>query len=398
MRKSAAFALTLLGLFDSLYLWWVYVSPSRPMVCIGTGCDAVRASRFAHVFGVPLPVFGVALYTSLALLIFGAALLPATVAALTRRLTVVVAGAGLVASVALSAIEAFVIRAWCSWCVVQAIAVTLVFLLSLSVWRNSFPDGVRSRAAARQYITVLMIAIVAGTASFEWLRRRAYAEGQQGAASLTQAEFSERLVRSSSHATGNLQSPVVFLEFGDLQCAACAQVAPTVRELRHRFGDRVRFVFRHFPLDSIHAYALPAAEASECAARQGKFWEAVDRFYQAQGMLDVTSPERYAGELGLDMAKYRACMANKETFPQIQGDVLDGRALGVGSTPTFFVGRRRIVGARALSDFEQMLKDDLIVAGVPGGSTRPSAAPAEGKKSSGDKWDAATSRKSRRHP
>jgi protein-disulfide isomerase len=176
----------------------------------------------------------------------------------------------------------------------------------------------------------------------------------------------------------------MFVEFGDLQCPACAQVAPTVRELRREFGDRVRFVFRHFPLDSVHEYALPAAEASECAARQGKFWEAVDRFYQAQGALDAASLERYAGELRLDAVKYRACIANKESFPQIQSDVNDGRALGVRSTPTFFVGDRRLVGAVALSDFEKMLKDDLAVAGIPASSTGASAAPADKEKSGAD--------------
>src|SRR5437763_9142324 len=70
MRKPLLLALSLLGLFDSLYLWWVYTSASRPMVCVGTGCDVVRASPFAHFFGVPTPAFGAAMYGLLVLLVF----------------------------------------------------------------------------------------------------------------------------------------------------------------------------------------------------------------------------------------------------------------------------------------------------------------------------------------
>src|SRR5260370_13645702 len=70
MRKLAIFSLSLLGLFDSLYLLWVYTSPSRPLVCLGTGCDAVRASVYAHAWGLPVPLYGVAMYAALAVLMF----------------------------------------------------------------------------------------------------------------------------------------------------------------------------------------------------------------------------------------------------------------------------------------------------------------------------------------
>ncbi len=74
MRKSLEFFLALLGLFDSLYLWWAYTSPSHPLVCLGTGCDVVRASSYAQLLGQPLPVYGALMYGTLALLIFGSGL------------------------------------------------------------------------------------------------------------------------------------------------------------------------------------------------------------------------------------------------------------------------------------------------------------------------------------
>ncbi|MGB9106798.1 MAG: vitamin K epoxide reductase family protein, partial [Terriglobales bacterium] len=118
MRRAITFALTLLGLFDSLYLLWVYASPAHPMVCLGGGCDQVRASRFAHIAGVSTPLYGVLMYGVLALLIFAEPLVAPASGALLRRAVAVIAALGVIASAALTAIEAFIIQAWCVWCVV----------------------------------------------------------------------------------------------------------------------------------------------------------------------------------------------------------------------------------------------------------------------------------------
>ena len=131
MRKTLLLALSLLGLFDSLYLLWVYTSPSRPIVCLGSGCDAVRASSYAHLFGLPLPVFGVASYTILAMLIFAE---PLVSSRLGRAIQYALAGiscAGFLFSIYLTSLEAFVIHAWCPWCVVSALVITGIFVLSL---------------------------------------------------------------------------------------------------------------------------------------------------------------------------------------------------------------------------------------------------------------------------
>src|SRR5215468_11100076 len=111
MRKSLLFLLSLLGLFDSLYLWWAYTSPSHPLVCLGTGCDVVRGSRFAVLWGQPLPVYGVLMYGVLAVLIFGAGLSAGRRSAMPRLLIAGISGAGFLASLVLTGIEAFVIHA-----------------------------------------------------------------------------------------------------------------------------------------------------------------------------------------------------------------------------------------------------------------------------------------------
>src|SRR3972149_746643 len=98
MRKILPLSLSLIGLFDSLYLWWVYTSPSRPMVCFGGGCDAVRMSPLAYPMGIPMPIFGVAMYASLALLSFAAPLFRDQQARIVRMCLTWISGLGFVAS------------------------------------------------------------------------------------------------------------------------------------------------------------------------------------------------------------------------------------------------------------------------------------------------------------
>ncbi|MBZ5569936.1 MAG: thioredoxin domain-containing protein [Acidobacteriia bacterium] len=371
MRRSLTFALALLGLFDSLYLLWVYASPAHAMVCLGSGCDEVRASRFAQIAGVPTPLFGVAMYGVFALLIFVEPMFSR--ATWLRRATTVIAGAGVVVSAALTAIEAFVIHAWCVWCVVQAIAVTLIFILSLTLLRARFDDRAQARTAFWRHTLVLVLAIAVGARAFTWLQQ--HAEAPIHAPEPTSTEIVERLVRPDSHITGSAHAAVTLVEFGDLQCPSCAAAGPEMRELRKRYGDRVRFVFRQFPLEKVHQYALHSAEASECAAQQGKFWEALDRFYAANGDLKDESLERYAGELGLDVTKFKSCLSSGATRAIIQRDSEDGSALGVRGTPTFFLGRQRIVGAPETAKFEQLLNQALAGASPPAPTAATSAAP-----------------------
>src|SRR5713226_1137965 len=131
MRKLLLFALSLVGLFDSLYLWWVYTSPTHPMVCLGTGCDVVRASSYANFAGHPLPSYGTGMYAALAALILAEVLVSGNVERGLRFAVAGLAGAGFLFSLYLTAIEAVVLHAWCAWCVVSALTVTLILSLAI---------------------------------------------------------------------------------------------------------------------------------------------------------------------------------------------------------------------------------------------------------------------------
>jgi len=138
-----------------------------------------------------------------------------------------------------------------------------------------------------------------------------------------------------------------------------------------KYGTRIRFVFRQFPLINVHEDALRAAEASECAADQGKFWEAERKLYENQ--LDLSEPalERYAGELGLDQARFKDCLTSGAEKARVMRDVEDAHALGLNATPTFFIGDQEVVGPIEISDFFEDIDNALAKAAAPGGNGPP---------------------------
>ncbi|HLW79647.1 MAG TPA: thioredoxin domain-containing protein [Terriglobia bacterium] len=387
MRKVWLLALSLLGLFDSLYLLWAYTSSSRPLVCIGGGCDVVRASPFAHAWGVPLPVYGVVMYAALALIIFVQPLVAPPLAHSLRLGLTVLAGAGFLTSLYLTSIEGFVLHAWCAWCVVSALAVTLILLLAiLEVARPSPPpaSGAMAPGGLRVNVTVLGVALAVGTPAFYWL---AHHGGPPPLERSTQEALNERLVRPFSHSTGSPDAPVTVVEFGDFQCPVCGAEEPTLRELRQKYGNRIRFVFRQFPLMSLHPLAEKAAEASECAADQGKFWEAVEKLYAEQNDLSLPALMRDAADLGLDQTRFTQCLQSGAMTERVVRDIEDGHALHVDRTPTFFVADQVLAGQIPLDRFSALIDDQLrqqAAAPESAGRTAATAAPPSATKAQED--------------
>ena len=360
MRKPLLLALSLLGLFDSSYLLWVYTSPASPMICLGggTGCDEVRVSSYSHLWGIPLPAYGVLMYVTLALLIIAESLVAAGFAKLIRWAVTGIAGAGFLFSLYLTGIEAFVLHSWCTWCMISAASVTLIFAFALSVTLRAapHPEPQAALVMVRRYFAISVLALLTGAPAFYYLARSQTIPPPTTASPET---LLQRLIRPDSHVTGNPQAFVAVVEFADFQCTPCELAEPAVRSARARYGRQIRFVFRHFPIESIHPQARKAAEASECAAQQGKFWEAAERFYQRQADLSVPALTRYAGELGLDVARFSQCLASGETAARVQRDFEDGRALGVRATPTFFVGQKMIEGALEAAALSRLIEQEL---------------------------------------
>ncbi len=372
MRKFVQLALGLVGLFVSLYLWWAYTTPSRPMVCMGTGCDIVRASAYAKLWGHPLPVYGAAMFGALVALMFAEATFAGRGARWARLPQAVVSGAGFLFSLYLSGIEEFVLHAWCAWCVVSAISVTLFFALAvLELVRPSTPaESGPLLVRMKPYLLLSAAGLLLGAPTFYALARRTELPPSKVA---SPEVLAERLVRAESHAAGNPQAGLTVVEYADFQCPYCAAAEKTAREIRKRYANEIRFVFRQFPMP-YHEYARKAAEASECAAEQGKFWEAVEKLYERQADLTEPALVRYAGELGLDTKRFRTCLESGAMAWRVQHDAEDGHAVGVSRTPTFFIGERKIEGGMEFDQFAQSIERELARrAANPAGENSPQA-------------------------
>jgi len=381
MRRPLLFALSLVGLFISVYLLWVYTSPSHPLVCLGTGCDTVRASPYAHVMGYPMPIFGALMYSVVALLLFAEPLMASWTVRGIRFLVLAILSVAFLFSVYLTGLEAFVIHAWCEWCVTSAIVITL--MLALAIWEALQPvppstaeSGIARRfAAARAQFALFVVGLVVGIPGFVYLSH----SGELPSAVTTPPEvLSTRLTRPDSHATGNLQSPVMVVEFGDFECPICSTEQPIVDAIRRVYGSQVKFVFREFPLTKIHPQAEKAAEAAECAAAQGqegKFWEMADTLYANQADLSETALDHYAAGLGLDQGRFNQCLSSGSMAARVQEDVDDGHALQVRGTPTFYIGGQALLRAIPYPDFAGLVDAQLALHGMPaGGATGAVAA------------------------
>lgn len=140
------------------------------------------------------------------------------------------------------------------------------------------------------------------------------------------------------HPQTNANAAVSVVEYADLQCPACKSAVTLVaKPLIAQYGSQIRFEFRHFPLASIHPFAMEAAEASECAADQGKFWEFIDVNFENQEALSGSEIENWAEQIGLDMDLFGRCRSSNIKRKTIQAEYDAGTKLGVRGTPTFFV-------------------------------------------------------------
>ena len=141
----------------------------------------------------------------------------------------------------------------------------------------------------------------------------------------------------TDHSLGLEHAPVTVIEYGDFECPSCKVAARTPTLLLERFPGSVRFIFRHYPMSEAHPHALLAAEASEAAAAQGKFWQLHDVLFRNQSHLKDRDLHRYAGEVGLDLVRYKAEMDDHIYLQKVREQIEGGRRSHIRATPTFFI-------------------------------------------------------------
>lgn len=162
---------------------------------------------------------------------------------------------------------------------------------------------------------------------------------------------------TSKVGTGN--GKVVIEEFSDFECPFCGRAFPTVKQVLDEYGDQVDFVYKHFPLTSIHPRAQKAGEASECARDQSKFEEYHDKLFENQRALEVANLKQYAADLGLDTIKFNSCLDSDDKASIVNNDLQEGRQRGVSGTPTFFINGQKLVGAQPFESFKSVIDEQL---------------------------------------
>jgi NhaA family Na+:H+ antiporter len=151
-------------------------------------------------------------------------------------------------------------------------------------------------------------------------------------------------VSDRDHIQGPADAPVTLVEYGDYECPYCREVAPIIEQLEERFGDRLRYVFRHFPITSAHPNAQLAAEAAEAAAAQGKFWEMHERIFEHAGPLHRQQLVLFAQELDLDVERFERELDEHLHVGRVRENFLSGVRSGVNGTPTLFLNGVRYDG------------------------------------------------------
>jgi protein-disulfide isomerase len=384
-RHRVALAIALLGMAVSAVAFVVHhrvaAEAGYTSFCNLGGvinCDAVVASRYATLFGVPVAAWGV--------LAFGVGALLALPGALGGRRTgladlalLALASGSLGYLLVLVVISAVVIGHLCLLCLATDV-VAIAWLLAIAPLAARF-EAVpvagwwRGRSAAR---AVLAGAAVLAVAGGTWAAVRAPA----GALSL--AEVQERapdfyswyaalpvresgtLVAPGAHRKGAADAPITIVEFSDFQCPFCGRAAKDLRELVGA-SPEVTLVFRHFPLDTscnpnlqrqMHSNACLAAYAAECAGKQGRFWEYHDLLFENGQRLGREALVTYAQRVGVDVAAFTQCLDDPATHARVTADVEAAKQAGVNSTPTLFINGRLVEGAldRAYYDYAVIIE------------------------------------------
>lgn len=184
---------------------------------------------------------------------------------------------------------------------------------------------------------------------------------------------------AGDHTIGSATAKVQLLEYSDYQCPACGFFYPITKQIAERYKDRVSFTVRHFPLENLHKNALAASEAAEAAGAQGKYFEMHDKLFEGQKeWSDLADPvptfATYAGQIGLDVAKFTSEVNAKKYESAIRASYARGIGLGVNSTPTFFLNGKKLTDTpRTYGAFQALIDAALIEAGAPASSVTPSA-------------------------
>ncbi len=341
-------------------------------------CDLVNTSEWSELGGVPIATFAVVLYLTLAAI---------TVLVLRGRkdlqIVLVVAGIGATLfSAVLFYVSKFQLGFVCSWCI-------RMYAVNVSILVLSLLAGKPSRPAVSALVPVGIVGAVAlvlavgaqkihrGTLNHTDLARGGSSKSSDDKIALESTSYAvtnednqpATMVLNPSDAwKGNPKAKVVLVEFADLECGFCKRASAELKRLVESYGDRVLFVFKHFPLDPTcnpivknkrHPYACGAALAARCAQEQGKFWAFHDLAYKNQHQLGAVNLRQYAQQVGVDLPKFEACISGGKPNTAIRSDAELGGLMAVHGTPRIYINGKVYRGGTAAEAIAKALEEAL---------------------------------------
>jgi protein-disulfide isomerase len=212
------------------------------------------------------------------------------------------------------------------------------FTISLFIIDLAIVDPAKQDQARVGVLAASVLALALGWATFQITDRLS-----------PPVSVGARLIREvdpdRDHLRGNPNAPLTLVEYGDFECPFCSRATGSIDEVRAYFGeDRLRYVWRHLPLERVHPHALDAARASDAAALQGRFFEMAVRMFEFQDFLEWEHIFRYADGIGLDIARFDEDLHSPQVLHRVQDDAQDAELMDLAATPTFFVNGQRHQG------------------------------------------------------
>ena len=350
---------------------------------LGGGCANVAVSEYSDIFGIPLAAIAMGYYAAILLLVFWAmrnyqaAYEPLYLSFFLSTLAIVV-------TVIMFYISRFVLNSFCIGCSILwlvNLAIWPAFVKHLGLgWGNALGANMelfRSKELKLRSDRLRVSFITSAVCLLIFSAVGAAAKGLQGQESratdssiITDYKAAQQTFLPAE-AFGGPQSkgataPVMdIVEFADFQCPGCKMAAQFLRPFVLKNADKVRVTFRHFPLDGScnpfvpngqHNLACAAARNTVCAGQQGKFWEMHDQIFDNQDSLTFQGMEGFVASLGLDKAKFDACLKDPATESAMQKDMQWGELIQLQSTPTIIVNGRKLTGARQPAELEALLQ------------------------------------------
>lgn len=340
-------------------------------------CDVVAQSRWSELFGIPIASLGLLYYIFIALL-----------SALASRKTddlrfvapliFTLAGVSLLYSIFLAYISSAVIRTICILCsglhLINAamFVVSWVYLRSpLSKVRTAVRMGKESllkRPASSLALLSILVPFLASAWGFGlWTQslkvKSSELVGEKSVIALGPKEI--KLLYGESAPSG---STLIVFEFSDFQCSYCAELSRSLHKAIKPLRDRIKVVFKNYPLDTscnsflpsqIHSSACASAAAAQCAARQGKFWPFHDLLFRNQYAQDPDSLMLYAIQVGLDIDEFKSCLRDPAVLEQIKADIVLGKRLGLPGVPALVIKDKIYLGTRSPEELRPLITQNL---------------------------------------